>query len=541
MSALENGSGDSGHNVSRETIDGLRTIVGDDHVTVDAGDREFVSTDLSWLSHEISAASVRPGSVDELSKVVKTASSAGFSVVPRGGGMSYTRGYTPAEKMSVTLDTERLDRIVEINEDDMYVIVECGCTWKKLYEALKEKGLRTPYYGPLSGRHATVGGALSQNSLFLGSGVHHTAAESVLGLEVILADGTLLRTGGWAHKNGVPFYRNFGPDLTGLFTADTGAMAVKARAALRLIKTPASTAIMSFGFETLEQMLNAQVEIARLNIASECYGFDPYYNANFEKLGFTLTEGIATVGKIAASGGSWWQGLKRALSVAVAGRTVLRNINYSLHMTLDALDDAAANSSLQAARKICLAHTGNELAASLPAAFRAEPFQPVRTLILGSDGECWIPIHGFVPLSKAVPVAQEIEAFFADNKELMDKHGIRTSYLTCFSGAEFLIEPSFYWYDELGPYRMSRIEPEFQDKWQDRGPDPETRDIVVGLRDGLRDIFFKHGACHLQIGKYYPYEDALKGGPGEPYWDLLNGIKGLIDPDKRVNPGSLGL
>ena len=467
MSALENGSGDSGHNVSRETIDGLRTIVGDDHVTVDAGDREFVSTDLSWLSHEISAASVRPGSVDELSKVVKTASSAGFSVVPRGGGMSYTRGYTPAEKMSVTLDTERLDRIVEINEDDMYVIVECGCTWKKLYEALKEKGLRTPYYGPLSGRHATVGGALSQNSLFLGSGVHPTAAESVLGLEVILADGTLLRTGGWAHKNGVPFYRNFGPDLTGLFTADTGAMAVKARAALRLIKTPASTAIMSFGFETLEQMLNAQVEIARLNIASECYGFDPYYNANFEKLGFTLTEGIATVGKIAASGGSWWQGLKRALSVAVAGRTVLRNINYSLHMTLDALDDAAANSSLQAARKICLAHTGNELAASLPAAFRAEPFQPVRTLILGSDGECWIPIHGFVPLSKAVPVAQEIEAFFADNKELMDKHGIRTSYLTCFSGAEFLIEPSFYWYDELGPYRMSRIEPEFQDKWQD--------------------------------------------------------------------------
>jgi D-lactate dehydrogenase (cytochrome) len=140
-----------------------------------------------------------------------------------------------------------------------------------------------------------------------------------------------------------------------------------------------------------------------------------------------------------------------------------------------------------------------------------------------------------------VPVAQEIEAFFADNKELMDKHGIRTSYLTCFSGAEFLIEPSFYWYDQLGPYRMSRIEPEFQEKWQDREPDQETREVVLGLRKGIRDIFFKHGACHLQIGKYYPYEDAMVGGPGEPYWNLLKDIKGLIDPDKRINPGSLGL
>jgi FAD/FMN-containing dehydrogenase len=540
MSVSENGS-DAGHNVSRETIDVLRTIVGEDNLTIEAGDREFISTDLSWLSREVSEASVRPGTIDELSKVVRAATGAGFSVVPRGGGMSYTQGYTPSEKMSVSLDTERLGRIVEINEDDMYVVVECGCTWKKLYEALQEKGLRTPYYGPLSGRHATVGGALSQNSLFLGSGIHHTAAESVLGLEVVLADGTLLRTGGWAHKNGTPFFRNFGPDLTGLFTADTGAMAVKSRAALRLIKTPPSTAIMSFGFETLEQMLSAQVEIARLSIASECYGFDPYYNANFEKLGFTLTEGLATVGKIAAGAGSWWQGIKRAVAVAFAGRAVLRDVNYSLHMTLDAIDDAAANSSLQAARKICLAHTGQELVASLPAAFRAEPFQPVRTLILGSDGECWIPIHGFVPLSKAVPVAQEIEGFFAENKELMDRHGIRTSYLTCFSGAEFLIEPSFYWYDELGPYRLSRIESEFQEKWQSRKPDTETRDVVLGLREGLRDIFFKHGACHLQIGKYYPYKDALVGGPGEPYWDLLTDIKRLIDPDKRVNPGSLGL
>ncbi len=52
----------------------------------------------------------------------------------------------------------------------------------------------------------------------------------------------------------------------------------------------------------------------------------------------------------------------------------------------------------------------------------------------------------------------------------MDEWGIKTSYLTCFSGPEFVIEPSFYWQDELGPFRLSLIEPEFAEKWKDIPP-----------------------------------------------------------------------
>ncbi|MDT8320719.1 MAG: FAD-binding oxidoreductase [Xanthomonadales bacterium] len=165
----------------------LAGIVGAQNVLTDPSDRDYHSRDLSYLPYEVAEAVVLPGSTEELSQVVAAITGAGCAVIPRGGGMSYTRGYTPPCAGCVIVDSKRLDRIVEINTEDMYVVVEAGCTWKKLVEALKQKGVRTPYYGPLSGMYATVGGAISQNSLFLGSGDNHTVAESVLGLEVVLA------------------------------------------------------------------------------------------------------------------------------------------------------------------------------------------------------------------------------------------------------------------------------------------------------------------------------------------------------------------
>ena len=73
----------------------------------------------------------------------------------------------------------------------MYVTAQAGCTWKALAEALEGSGYRTPYWGTLSGIHATVGGGASQNSIFWGSGRYGTAADSIIGLEVILADGSV--------------------------------------------------------------------------------------------------------------------------------------------------------------------------------------------------------------------------------------------------------------------------------------------------------------------------------------------------------------
>ena len=514
----------------------FRKVLGSEFVLVDSRDREFYSTDLSFLPRHLAGVVIQPGSIDQLSAAVRIASEAGIPILARGGGMSYTGGYIPEKPGTVLVDMRRMSRILEINTEDLYVTVECGCTWKQLYEALQAKGVRTPYYGPLSGMYATIGGALSQNSLFLGSGIHHTVAESVLGLQVVLADGRVLQTGSAAHRHSNAFWRHFGPDVTGLFTADTGAFGFKAVATLRLIQTPPATGLMSFKFDRLDSMLSAQTQIARLNICSECYGFDPYYNAGFEKQGIKFKEGLSVVGKVIKKRGA--KGLATAAKMALKGRSLLHEVPYSLHMTVDAIDDEAADAALAAARKVCLAEHGVEMDNVIPSVFRAQPFGGVRTVLLGSEGELWIPVHGFFPLSRAVAAGEATERWLAQKRPTLEKWNIRTSYLTCFSGAEFVIEPSFYWHDELGPFRLSLIEAEFAEKWKTIPADLEKRRVVLQLRQELRDLFDGLGGLHLQIGKYYPYRDVMGN---ETLWQVLNGLKTCLDPQRLVNPGSLGL
>jgi D-lactate dehydrogenase (cytochrome) len=179
-----------------------------------------------------------------------------------------------------------------------------------------------------------------------------------------------------------------------------------------------------------------------------------------------------------------------------------------------------------------------EIANSIPTVFRNAPFGSVRTILLGAEGEIWIPVHGYFPLSKAVAAAQATEAFLAERKPIMEQWGIKTSYLTCFSGPEFVIEPSFYWQDELGDFRLSLIEPEFAEKWKDIPASPERRAVALKLRDELRDLFDSLGGLHLQIGKYYPYLDIMNH---EGLGKLVRGVKHALDPEGLMNPGALGL
>src|SRR5690606_4004160 len=140
--------------------------------------------------------------------------------------MSYTKGYLPERSDSIVVDARNMNRILEVNAADQYITVEAGVTWEQVNEALEGTGLRTGYWGPLSGIRATVGGALSQNSAFFGSALNGTVAESVLGVTVVLAAGRIVTTGSGGRKGTKPFTRFGGPDLTGLFLGDNGAMGV---------------------------------------------------------------------------------------------------------------------------------------------------------------------------------------------------------------------------------------------------------------------------------------------------------------------------
>jgi D-lactate dehydrogenase (cytochrome) len=484
-----------------QVVTTLKRAIGEQYVITDLADRQYFSRDLSWEPAGVAAIVAQPGSVDELVTVVATANEVGIAVVPRGGGMSYTRGYVPAHAATILLDLRRLNRIVEVNTEDMYVTAECGCTWEQLYATLRAQGVRTPYWGPLSGRYATVGGALSQNSLFYGSARYGSVADSVLGLEVVLAGGRRLRTGSGGSLGGSPFFRYFGPDLTGLFVSDTGAFGIKATATLKLIPFPAVTKYASFAFDDFGALAGAQKAMSPLLLAAEIYGFDPYYHNVFARAGFSF----------------------------------LAREQWSLHIVVDAHDEASAESALAALRAIA-ARQGREIDGSLPPAVRADPFGAVRSVLLGPEGESWLPIHAFVPASKSQSVICATQRFFAENSEMMRHHGISVSYLTATSGTDFVFEPSFYWKDELGRFRLERIESEFAERWKTIPANLPARQAVLQLRRQLAALFDRMGGIHIQIGKYYAYETNM-----EPRrWQVLRDIKKVFDPQNLVNPGVLG-
>ena len=247
----------------------LARLVGGDYVRTDEATRWLHSEDI-WLGPDaVVALVVAPGSIGELSRVVHAIHDSGFSIAPRGAGMSYTGGYVPVNGRTVSLDMSRMNRILGISRDDMTVSVEAGITWKALNQALAPLGLRTPFWGPMSGLRSTVGGGVSQLNAVLGAGQHGTSSESVVALSIVLADGRVLRTGARGPDGATPFYRHYGPDLTGVFCGDCGVFGVKAEITLRLMALPAHEDYASFSFPTGTAMLEAMAGIARAGVASE--------------------------------------------------------------------------------------------------------------------------------------------------------------------------------------------------------------------------------------------------------------------------------
>lgn len=490
---------------------------------------------LDLFAHDIYArggdlaAVVRPADTQSLAGAVKAATAHGHAVVPRGGGMSYTGGYTPETAGAVLIDTAAMNRIVEIDETDMTVTVEAGCTWASLHAALAPRKLRTPFWGTLSGLVATVGGGMSQNAIFWGTGRFGPAALSCVAMEVVLADGTVLKTGS-SHA------RPYGPDLTGLFLADTGAMGIKATITLRLIPEAACHGYASFTFVSHDAFLNAMSDIERAGIATECFGFDPRLNAIRMQRDSLSSDAKQLVGMMKKQG-SVLKALKEGARVVAAGRSFIKDASFSMHVLAEGRVQEAADADIASARAIVLRHGGTEVENTIPKIVRANPFGPLNSM-LGPQGERWAPIHGLVAHSQATKCYHAIEALFAANADRMEALDIHPGTLVAaVGGAGVLIEPCLYWPDARNPLIDRTVEQAHLKKLPDHPHDPEVWQMVQELKQAIVDLFFEHGAIHFQIGRTYRYRDSLDAGADA----LLRSLKEAVDPRGLMNPGSLGL
>lgn len=260
--------------MNKPVIDSLTQLLGTEGVNDVDARRALFSEDI-WAKGDLADFVISPRTTEQLAEAVAVAHRAKVKLNPRGGGMSYTKGYTPDRKGVAMLDLSQMNDIIEINEADMSVTVQAGVTWMQLYDALKPKGLRTPFWGPLSGISSTIGGGLSQNNAFFGAGTYGPSTDSVTSLTIVLSDGTIVKTGTAASPKGKPFWRQYGPDLTGLFLSDAGALGYKAEATFRLIPLPTHEDHASVEFADASAWTETMAEIGRLGFACELFGFDP--------------------------------------------------------------------------------------------------------------------------------------------------------------------------------------------------------------------------------------------------------------------------
>lgn len=502
-------------------------LLGPDALVTDAAECAFYAQDVLALGPQPLCV-LRPWRAEPLAAAVRLLTQAGVAIVPRGGGMSYTQGYVaPAAGMAI-VDLGRMDRIVEINETDMTATVEAGCTWDQLHRALKPKGLRALAWGTLSGVKATVGGGMSQNGVFWGAR-DGTVVDGALAFEVVLADGTLLRTGG-------DFFRPFGPDLTALFAADAGALGLKTKVVLQLVREGEAFAYGSYAFDTAEAILAAMSGVAREGLAAECFGFDPFLQAQRMRRD-SLAADARSLANMVLGQGSLLKGIKEGAKVVAAGRSFLADAAFSMHCICEGRSEAAVAADKAAIDRIVSGARGREVENSIPKILRANPFPPVNSMV-GPEGERWVPVHAFLPHSRLAEGWARIQDLIAEQAAEIERNGVGIgAMLAAVSRSACLIEPVFFWPDALEELHRRSVEPAHLSRLKRFAPNPQARALVERLRSAMIDIFADLGATHLQVGRTYPLERSHDPAA----WDLLKAVKRAVDPHNRMNPGSLGL
>ncbi len=218
-------------------LDRIRAVVGDRGMLTDPSDTAPYTEDWRKLYKGQTRAVIRPANTQELAAVVRLCAEAGTPIVPQGGNTSMVGGAVPAEDGSeLILSTARMTRIREIDPVDLTMTIEAGVTLKAAQNAAQEAGCLLPLSISSEGS-AQIGGVLAVNAGGNNTVRYGNARDLVLGLEVVLADGTI-----W---NGLRRLRkdNTGYCLRQLFVGAEGTLGIITTAVLKLAPKPREVAV----------------------------------------------------------------------------------------------------------------------------------------------------------------------------------------------------------------------------------------------------------------------------------------------------------
>jgi glycolate oxidase len=206
------------------------------------------SGDKWFAAHQPDAVAL-PRSTKSVSKILQFANQNKIPVTARGGGYGYVGGCVPV-RGGIVLSLERMNRILEINAQDFVAVVQPAVITEKFQNAVEKLNLFYPP-DPASRAHNFIGGNIATNAGGPRCLKYGVTRDYILGLEIVLADGKIIRTGGRTHKNKTGF------DLTKLFVGSEGLLGIVTEATLKLIPLPPFRATLAVGFGSMKNAVGA--------------------------------------------------------------------------------------------------------------------------------------------------------------------------------------------------------------------------------------------------------------------------------------------
>ena len=219
--------------------------------------RKHHSSDESWhIPENLPDAVIFPNNSEEVSLIIKFANDKGIPIIPFGAGTSL-EGHIHAVNGGITINTMNMNKILNINKDDMNCVVQPGVTRNDLNEFLKDTGLFFPVD---PGANATLGGMCATRASGTNTVRYGTIREQVMGLEVVMPNGEIIKTGTKARKSAA------GYDLTHLMLGSEGTLGVITEITMKLHGRPEAVSAAVCPFSEIEEAVNTVIEAIQVGL-----------------------------------------------------------------------------------------------------------------------------------------------------------------------------------------------------------------------------------------------------------------------------------
>jgi FAD/FMN-containing dehydrogenase len=475
-----------GATVKRGVVEALEKVVGSDYVSTNEADLYIYSQDMTQAEPSWPDIVVMPQSVEEVQAIIGIANSEKIPVTPYTAGGNIG-GLTIPLKGGIALDLRRMNRIIEVNEANMYAIVEPGVTFGMMKARLEKHhpGLMYTYaFSPPT--TSVVSNALVQGLDNL-SFRYGAASHWVTGLEVVLPTGEVVKIGSCAASDTWQAIAPF-PELAGLFLGWQGTTGVVTKMAVSLWPTPKYATHISFMLKDMDCAYDLIQAISRTRVPDDITG-GSYTWQGFERL---AAEHIKTAIYPAKFHGP--EEPEFGVNTEISG-----NSENELNAKAEVVK-AVAKEAVDEKRLMGI-HVSSGIRSALP-------MQMLGVLSSGG-GLTWVGAYG--------PMSRWLEAL-KRGCELQDKHGFsRSSYTRIMNEGHFA---ALRW---LLPF--------------DKG-DPEMIRRISALYDDQLDMIIDAG--------YIPYKTPVWAVRKleervSPEWIKLHRrVKEMLDPNNIMNPGRWG-